>query len=110
MAQSYVQPRSTAAALLVLARLKAGISQRQLAERAGVPATMISAYERGRRSPTLGTLERLLKGAGLELRMRLAPLDPHDAVLASLEGTRSGPERRRRDAHIATWWSATEVE
>ena len=94
----------------MLARLKARVTQSELAVKAGVPATMISAYERGRRSPTLGTLERLLKAAGLELRMRLAPLDPHDAVLASLEAGRTGPERRRRDAHIAAWWSATEVE
>ena len=39
-------PRSPAASLLQLARLKAGLSQRALAERAGVPATMISVYER----------------------------------------------------------------
>jgi ribosome-binding protein aMBF1 (putative translation factor) len=35
---------SPSSALLQLARLKAGMSQRELAERAGVPVTMISAY------------------------------------------------------------------
>jgi transcriptional regulator with XRE-family HTH domain len=35
---------SPSSALLQLARLKAGLTQRELAERAGVPVTMISAY------------------------------------------------------------------
>jgi len=40
---------SLSSALLQLARLKAGMSQRELAEQAGVPITMISAYERDQR-------------------------------------------------------------
>ena len=40
------------------------MSQRELAERAGVPVTMISAYERDQRQPTLATLLRLLRAAG----------------------------------------------
>lgn len=49
---------------------------------------MISAYERDRRQPTLATLLRLLKAAGFELRMHLAPYDDHDDVLAEWEATR----------------------
>lgn len=56
-----------------LARLKAGISQHELAVRAGVPRSMISAYEHGRRQPTLPTLMRLLRAAGFDLRMHLEP-------------------------------------
>ena len=103
MAQSYVDPPSTAAALLQLARLKAGMSQRQLAERASVPTTMISAYERDRRQPTLETLLRLLRAAGFEMRMTLEPHDPHDDVLASLERNRTPSERKRRDRQIEAW-------
>jgi transcriptional regulator with XRE-family HTH domain len=55
---------SPSAALLQLARLKADMSQRELAERAGVPITMISAYERDLRQPTLTTLLRLLPASG----------------------------------------------
>jgi len=40
MTQSY-ELRSTAASILALARLKAGLSQHQLAQRAGVAATMV---------------------------------------------------------------------
>ncbi len=71
-----------AAGLLQLARHKAGITQAELARRAGVPASMVSAYERGRRQPTLVTLMRLLKAAGYELRVHLEPYDDHDDVLA----------------------------
>lgn len=93
--------------MLQLARLKTGMSQRELAERAGVPATMISAYERDKRQPTLETLLRLLRAAGFELRMQLEPYDPHDDVLASLEATRSPRERARRDREMEAWRKAT---
>lgn len=40
-------------------RLAAGMSQRELAARSGVPQPNIAAYERGRRSPMPETLARL---------------------------------------------------
>ena len=95
-----------AAGLLQLARLKAGISQAEVARRAGVAVTMISAYERGRRQPTLPTLMRLLRAAGFELRMNLAPQDSHDETLAALESGRSRTERARRDRQIQDWRDA----
>lgn len=76
---------SVAAGLLQLARLKSGLSQRKLAEKAGVPTTMISAYERDLRQPTLPTLLRLLNAAGFDLRMQLVTLDEHDKVLERSE-------------------------
>jgi transcriptional regulator with XRE-family HTH domain len=100
--QLYDQP-STASALLQLARIKSGLSQAQLARRAGVPATMISAYERDRRQPTLPTLLRLLQSAGFDLRMELVPHDPHDEILAGLESKRTRQERARRDRQQAAW-------
>jgi transcriptional regulator with XRE-family HTH domain len=102
MTQSY-ELRSTAASILALARLKAGLSQQQLANRAGVSATMISAYERDLRQPTLPTLELLLAAAGLELRYHLEPRDLHDEVLAKLEFDRTPAERKRRDRQIDVW-------
>lgn len=102
MTHSYVTP-SPAAGLLQLARLKTGLSQGGLAELAGVPATMISAYERDKRQPTLPTLLRLLRAAGFDLRMHLVPLDDHDDVLADLEDKRPPSERSRRDRQIEAW-------
>ena len=44
----------------------------------------MSAYESGRRSPSVDTLCRLLAAAGFEVRMRLAPPDTHAAAEALL--------------------------
>jgi transcriptional regulator with XRE-family HTH domain len=109
MTQSYGETPSTAAALLQLARLKAGLSQRELAERASVPTTMISAYERDQRQPTLATLLRLLHAAGFDLSLRLEPFDRHDEVLDALERQRGGAERQRRDRQVEAWRHARPV-
>lgn len=101
---------SPSSALLQLARLKADMSQRELAERAGVPVTMISAYERDQRQPTLTTLLRLLRAAGFDLRLHLASYDPHDEILADLESSRSEAERTRRDRQLDAWRRATPAE
>ena len=90
----YDEKPSPGAGLLRYARLKAGLSQSELAKRAGVPRTMVSAYEHDRRQATLPTLMRLLKAAGFELRMQLAPYDDHDDVLRELEAHRSPEERK----------------
>ena len=107
MTQSYIDHPSTAAAVLQLARLKAGLSQRELAQRASVPATMISAYERDRRQPTLATLLRLLHASGFDLAMRLEPYDRHDDVLRALEERRTPEEREKRDLQIEAWRRAS---
>ena len=101
---------SPSSALLQLARLKADMSQRELAERAGVPVTMISAYERDQRQPTLATLLKLLRAAGFDLRLHLAAYDPHDEVLAGLEADRSEADRRHRDQQLQAWRNAVPVD
>ncbi|MGI8684766.1 MAG: helix-turn-helix transcriptional regulator [Acidimicrobiales bacterium] len=93
---------SPAAALVRLARMKAGLSQGELAVRAGVPRSMISAYERDRRQPTLATLLRVLRAAGLELRMHLEPYVWAD------DAEREDAEHGASAAHRAQWarWHA----
>ena len=86
------------------------MSQRELAERAGVPVTMISAYERDQRQPTLTTLLRLLHAAGFDLRLHLAAYDPHDDILAGPEAGRSEAERLRRDRQLQAWRQATPAD
>ena len=61
-----------------MARRKAGMTQAELAARAATSQAAISAYESGRRSPSVETLSRVLQAAGFDLRMRLAPPDDHD--------------------------------
>jgi transcriptional regulator with XRE-family HTH domain len=101
---------SPSSGLLQLARLKAGMSQRELAERAEVPVTMISAYERDLRQPTLATLLKLLRAAGFDLRLHLAPYDPHDEVLAGLERGRSEADKRARDRQLHAWRNAVPAD
>ena len=104
--QEASQLPSPSSALLQLARLKAGLTQRELAELAGVPVTMISAYERDQRQPTLATLLRLLRAAGFDLRLHLAAYDPHDDILARLEAGRPEAERQHRDRQLQAWREA----
>lgn len=56
-----------ASSLLEQVRHRARLSQEELADRAGTSRTTLSAYEHGRKSPTLATLERVLDGAGFVL-------------------------------------------
>ncbi|MGE0879635.1 MAG: helix-turn-helix domain-containing protein [Acidimicrobiia bacterium] len=64
--------------LIRMARRKAGLSQVELADRAGTSQAAVSAYESGKRSPSVDTLCRLLAAAGFEVRMRLAEPDTHE--------------------------------
>jgi len=55
--------------LLAQAREAAGLSQAALAEPAGTSRPTLSAYEHGRKSPTLETAARILAEAGFELAL-----------------------------------------
>ena len=91
-----------AAGLIRLGRATADMTQAELATSAGMTQQSVSAYETGRREPTLPTLKRILAGAGLEMRIRLEPIDRHDETLkAALEvlpaSSRAELERLSRD-------------
>jgi transcriptional regulator with XRE-family HTH domain len=58
------------AELLSWVRRAAGLSQDELAGRAGTSRTAVSAYEHGRKSPSLATVDRLVAAAGYELDVR----------------------------------------
>jgi len=49
------------------ARSRAGLTQRQLARRAGTAQSVVARVENGQTSPTWETLTRLLAAAGFEL-------------------------------------------
>jgi len=53
--------------LLERVRGSAGLTQEELARRAGTSRPTVSAYEHGRKSPTVATFARLLSEAGWEL-------------------------------------------
>ena len=95
MTPQVLQSPTVAGSLVRLARLKAGLTQRQLADRLGVTQPVVAAYESGRRQPTVPTLMRIVSAAGFDLRLRLAPHDDHDEVLESLERQRPREEQER---------------
>jgi uncharacterized protein len=55
------------------ARTRAGLTQGQLAARTGTSQATLSAYETGRKQPTLATFGRLLAATGAELRVTDVP-------------------------------------
>ena len=63
----------TAGRLLRAARERARLSQRALAERAGVTQPVIAAYESGRRQPSLPMLLRLVHATGHRIDLGLRP-------------------------------------
>jgi transcriptional regulator with XRE-family HTH domain len=62
-----------AAEILRTARRDAGLSQAELAARAGTSQATVSAYESGRKEPSLSTLSRLLDVTGTRLTVEPAP-------------------------------------
>ena len=67
------------------ARLAAGLTQRALAQQAGTSRTTLSAYERGRKSPNLETVERLIDVDGYELTLQ------HRITFSKIEIARCRP-------------------
>src|SRR5882762_210538 len=57
------------AALLTKARKRAGLTQAELARRAGTSQPVVSAYEHGQRDPTYRTLRKLVEAGGEQLRL-----------------------------------------
>jgi transcriptional regulator with XRE-family HTH domain len=68
-------------ALVREARAGAKLSQRALAERSGVAQSEIARIESGRQEPSFARLEQLVRGAGYDLKVELAPHDDHDEQL-----------------------------
>jgi transcriptional regulator with XRE-family HTH domain len=89
-----VQSVIDAAALVREARRRQGVSQAQLALRAGTSQHAVSLIERGLRRPSLDTLERLLLATGHRLagRLEVVPTDEDPVHLAA--GQRSSPGER----------------
>lgn len=87
-------------ALVKLARAKASLSQRQLADLAGVPQPTIAEVESGRRQPSWPLLCKILAGADLEPRVQLAPYDNHDDVLDATVARLTPVQRKVRERDL----------
>ena len=65
---------SSPSELVTAARLRAGLSQRELASRARTAQSVVARIESGATSPTWETLARLLDAAGFALDATLRPV------------------------------------
>lgn len=71
--------------LLQEARTRAGLSQRELARRAGTAQSVVARVERGQTSPTLDTLARLLAAAGFNIGMELVSRPAADPLIEAFK-------------------------
>jgi transcriptional regulator with XRE-family HTH domain len=75
----------TAATTLRLARRRAGLTLRALAERAGTSHSSLAAYESGSKVPRVDTLLRIVEAAGFVVEVDLAPRPPREDRVAKGE-------------------------
>jgi transcriptional regulator with XRE-family HTH domain len=98
---------SMAGRMLRDARRRASLTQRQLAQKAGIPQETIARIERGRADPRVNTLDRLLAACefGLEVMPRLGIGIDRTQIRARLSG--SMEERlavaMADDSHFVEW-------
>src|SRR6187200_1125606 len=74
-------------------RLRSGLSQRRLADLAGITQPTVARIESGLIQPTFERLLDLVRACGLDLDVRVVPLDEDAWTVA-----RRGGRRRRSDA------------
>lgn len=88
------------AILLREARLRAGLSQAELARRAGKQRSAIGRWERGEVQPSFETLRELVRACGLDIGYGLYKYDEHDDGLIA-DALASTPATRLRSAVTA---------
>ena len=69
------------------ARLRAGLSQQELAAKSGKDRTVIARWEQGVVAPSIDTLVELLRSCGYDIPLELVPHDP-------------GPDERIREIQM----------
>src|SRR6266511_3240991 len=79
--------------LLREARLRAGLTQYELAERSGRDRSVIARWEQGAVAPNLETLVELVRACGFELPLELVPYDS-SGTKRLRENALLSPERR----------------
>jgi transcriptional regulator with XRE-family HTH domain len=77
-------------------RLRAGLSQRELARRLGTRQPVVARWERGAAEPSFDTVRRALRACGLDLLVSLAEADDSDAGLIA-RNLELEPRERLRD-------------
>lgn len=83
------------AAVIREARLRAGLSQHELAARSGRDRSVIARWEQGIVAPSVDTLLELVRACGFDLPLELVPLEAGRAERLR-KNLLLSPERRAR--------------
>jgi transcriptional regulator with XRE-family HTH domain len=75
------------------ARLRAGLSQQELAEASGKDRTVIARYEQGVVAPSVDTLVEIVRSCGFDVLLEIVPYEPELSERA-VGLQRLSPERR----------------
>jgi transcriptional regulator with XRE-family HTH domain len=89
-----MRPDTVRSAVLIReARLRAGLSQQELAAVSGKDRTVIARWEQGLVAPSIDTLVELVRACGFDIPLELASYDPGpDERVAEIQML--SPERR----------------
>jgi transcriptional regulator with XRE-family HTH domain len=68
--------------LIVIARRRAGLTQRELADRLARPQATVARWETGAREPSFAAVQQVLRACGLQQLIGLATYDDSDVALA----------------------------
>lgn len=82
------------------ARRRAGLSQAELASRAGTRQPAVARWESGRTAVSLDDVVRLVRLCGLDLEFHVVERDDSDRAQAIRLGGLSGQERLDRHARL----------
>jgi transcriptional regulator with XRE-family HTH domain len=88
------------------ARRRAGLTQAELAARAGTSQSGIARWESGRTAVSLDDVIRLVRLCGFDLEVMLLPRDDSDIAQATRLANLTGQERMDRHARLARQLSA----
>ena len=80
------------------ARLRAGLTQAELAERSGRDRTVVARWEQGLVAPSVDTLVELVRACGFDLPLEIVPFD--DTNETQLKDAARTPPDRRLDAML----------
>jgi transcriptional regulator with XRE-family HTH domain len=82
------------------ARRRAGLTQADLAGRAGTAQPAIARWESGRTAVSLDDVRRLVRLCGFDLEVMLVPRDDSDMAQAARLAALSGQQRMDRHARV----------
>ncbi|WP_185934914.1 helix-turn-helix transcriptional regulator [Mycolicibacterium hodleri] len=86
--------------LIRQARRRAGLTQAELASRAGTQQPAVARWESGRTAASLDEVMRLVRLCGLDLELHIVERDDSDLVQASRLASLSGQDRINRHARL----------